>query len=538
MATTLRRIEQISEPVLQLTRAMTDFEKKREDAMKVERIPHGLITPKREEMWYAFKAGGWLAICQWMDEYGRRQSRSGDTAYKYFDDDLQRTNQLLPFILSEIYHTVIEALILGTLPQLELKDVDAWSTTKNMRTEVGIYINCFGYTGYTDRPNDQRSSPGLYAEDERGKGFSVDDYESLRKITKQYIDRNDVAYRIDSNPGPKKTVQLGDPKRFAHNASQIDRINEWRSFIKKNIIDSPPYTDKSKKLDLCPNYVGYGKWAGLRVLEHLENLSTSALWGLMNGLLRDYHKEKWKAYQNFLLPICGREYANLAEASSSILAGSYHDEGGLNPTRAGATPSMTKPADIQAYEESCGRNIEHLLKTGGRSSNPPGGSLLVRSAKREVERVTRVLEDYVDNLRDPIMDLMEQTQRDAEDLEDQWEDLQIIEENLSTLLMKDRLSQLIDAFENGTEIESNEPEEKNDLLKKYVANKQDPQKKESLELKAETKKNADALLEKWTDLQKTEEYLRRLLLRDRLAELMGKFKAGKDGGEIQVPRTP
>jgi hypothetical protein len=453
MAPTLSDIKKMSEKMSALNAEMEAFKEQLAEAMKVEDVPKVFFTKKRRTMWRAFKAGGWLAVSQWMEGYGLREFVS-DNAYKYFDEDARRTDKLLPFILSTIYHKVMEAVILGTVPQLE-NDTDA-RTTIIPRTDVGIYSNCFYYTGHVERADPQRSSPAPQMEHEVEKGFSVDDYQLICDTMREYMNDPRVAAIIDNNPGPAKNV-TSTGKRFAKNPSQIGHLNDWRSSVRRLIIDNPPYpTNRAKKLESCPQYQGYGKQAAHRVLQHKENASTSVIWGLVNGVLRNYFHGKWKESQNQLNYICGREYADLAEAGCSVLGSSYHDEGGLNPTRAGGTPSMTTAADIRDYELRCGRNIDHLLENNGNQA--------VRSARRQAK-------------------------------------------------------------------------EKNDLLKKYLTNKQDPQKMESLELKADTKKNADALLKEWTNLQKTEEYLRGLLLRDRLAELMKEFKAGGES-EIQVPRTP
>lgn len=99
-----------------------------------------------------------------------------DDVYKVFDVDPERTKQLLPFLLSTMDDKVLEAVILGTMGQLYCTDREAMRTV-GVRTDAGIYFNSFYSTG---------SVPSSLSD--RGKGFSVKEYEGLIKVMAERMD--------------------------------------------------------------------------------------------------------------------------------------------------------------------------------------------------------------------------------------------------------------------------------------------------------------------------------------------------------------
>lgn len=125
----------------------------------------------------------------------------------------------------------------------------------------------------------------------------------------------------------------------------------------------------------------------------------------------------------------------------NVLAPSYHDEGGSNGKRAGATG--LKQAQVTDHDEECGRNIDFLFIAGKSDETPSDRCNVFPSAMREADKTIDNLESYVKNQTTaPIMALRSKVENESKELAERWEELKNIERIVKLRSMTKRLGEL------------------------------------------------------------------------------------------------
>ena len=356
-----------------------DFEPKGD--LKEYHPNNGLFTLHRQKMWHAFQYAGANGLAQYIYRYGK-DCAFNDSAFQHFIEDERAEQRVLPFLISTMHPDVVESLIVGDLSYRYENEAPFRSTvdrTTKMKTTPGIYLSQFyNIDGSVSNAATQTSKSSSSA-NSIGRGFSAFHLDILVGRVQKYLKDMGYARMIDQKIRSTHSGDVMDyqtdtsARRYCQNQHQREVIGEWMATVDEKILNKA-YKHQGTRLWNKQTIwgivsIGYGGNCKLQSQSHLENKGTSALFGLINAIVQE--DQLFRAYrlrQVKLMYVCHPDHENLCEALCSVLASSFHDEGGLNGNKAGAvgtklmvkSPGRGMTADATGYQD----NILHLLNGG------------------------------------------------------------------------------------------------------------------------------------------------------------------------------
>ncbi|KAG6999580.1 hypothetical protein G7Y79_00034g070030 [Physcia stellaris] len=298
--------------------------------------------PKIVEEWETiFEVHGRRGLQKAFYDFGRRERAelhkkdpeergNAKTSWDHLlKDENQGTNHVL-HLLHSLPSFIITALLRGDLPHQMYTDFRVRQYVQDyMQPEEapGIYVNI------------------LHSRD--GHWLSGNDMERLLDIMNKYVtveadgnprqDQVDIDQRLSPwNPwNPPKQ----DKMRWLQGKRAPVIIKKWIQQAEKAYCTNT--TDPDEPFISCPTEVGWAVSTRGRCKQHMNNSSTTYLFGLLNAILR-MHKPAGFAFpqptQILLFPVWERTemLGRVAEIVGSLLCHSYYYHGGLNGYYAGS----------------------------------------------------------------------------------------------------------------------------------------------------------------------------------------------------------
>ena len=270
------------------------------------------------------------------------------------DNDTCYTFQLL----MQLPDCIIKSLIRNTLAYDYAKDKDVREfVNRHMKTHnpyAGIYVNI-----PTRAP-----PPGSLAFSGTTGGsefLSSDEVERLIERVERYVANKPADHaentKVDYSFKAPKTVPEPSKRRFSpENPRWQEWLNELRGIYCRNV----PTTERSTPFRRCPMEVGWSQNIPKRLKDHIENSSTTAIFGVVNAMTRQPTTQDGfgfpEPWQLALFAVWKRDaqLARVAEVVGSILCSSYWCYGGLNMTEAGYSTITDRTPDFEdiLWEES------------------------------------------------------------------------------------------------------------------------------------------------------------------------------------------
>ena len=261
-------------------------------------------------------------------------------------------------LLMQLPDCIIQSLIQNTLAFDYANNPEVKGfVIRHMKTSVpyaGIYVNI------PTRSLGPGSLP-LSGVPMRGEFLSSDEAERLIQRVERYIANKPANYaentKVDNHFKTPKTAPDPSERKFnPTNPRWQEWLNEFRSIYCRNV----PTTERSTLFKRCPMEVGWSQNVPKRLKDHVENGSTTAIFGVVNAMTRQPTTQGGfgfpEVWQLALFPVWKRDskLARVAEVVGSILCSSYWCHGGLNITEAGySTITNTTPEfDDILWEQS------------------------------------------------------------------------------------------------------------------------------------------------------------------------------------------
>lgn len=273
------------------------------------------------------------------------------------DEDVDKTGYTLQLLL-QLPDCIIKSLIQNTLPLDYANNSDVRSfVIRHMGTNkpyAGIYVNI-----PTRAP--RRGSLPLSGVHGTGEFLSSDEAERLIQRVERYIANKSADYvenyKVDNCfKTPKTASDISERKFNPTNARWQEWLQEFRSIYCRNV----PVSERSTHFRRCPMEVGWSQNMYKRLKDHVENGSTTAIFGVVNAMTRQPTTQGGfgfpEVWQLALFSVWKRDpkLARVAEVVGSMLCSSYWCYGGLNISEAGySTITTTTPEfDDPLWDES------------------------------------------------------------------------------------------------------------------------------------------------------------------------------------------
>ena len=296
------------------------------------------------EMLNAFRGLGRLGLSKVI--YREARDRANEHfSWRLLADDEEKEKyvyQLLHLLPNQIITSLIRntlAFDARTNPEVK-KFVEGEMTPREMSPMAGIYINIA-----------RRSNLVLphQVDAHAGKWMTPTQVKSLIDKVKVYVANKSDPQSVAANMSIDNAVGRFSPsypteRRFPFESSTYrSRVLEWI-----NTIESQYWTNiNATYLDLpfrrCPMDVGWAQDINVRLKAHVNNSSTTPLFGLVNAISRLSIKDGGAAFpkpmQLILFPIWKNDddLKKIAETLGSVLCSSYWIYGGLNYACAGGS---------------------------------------------------------------------------------------------------------------------------------------------------------------------------------------------------------
>ena len=273
-------------------------------------------------------------------------------------------------LLMQLPGCIIKSLIQNTLAYDYTKDKDVREfVNRHMKVHTpyaGIYVNI-----PTRAP-----PPGSLAFSGmtwQGDFLSCEEVERLIERIERYIANKPADHaenaRVDYYfRSLKSVIEPGKRKFSPGNPRWQEWLHELRSIYCRNV----PTSERSTNFRRCPMEVGWSQNIPKRLKDHIENTSTTAIFGVVNAMTRQPTTQEGfgfpEPWQLALFPVWKRDpkLARVAEVVGSILCSSYWCYGGLNMTEAGYSniTDRTPNFDDTLWEESIREAMKRIDEYG------------------------------------------------------------------------------------------------------------------------------------------------------------------------------
>ena len=320
-------------------------------------------TQHQRRMMDAFTAHRrWGLRCEILEEARRRWTSIGkgskNSSWYAIIEDEEVDNTYYTFnLLMQLPDCIIKSLIQNTL---------AFDYANNPEVKGFVNRHMGTYTPYAGiYVNIPTRSPGpgslpLSGVPGKGEFLSSDEAERLIQRVERYIANRPADHAENSKVDYHfKTPRVVSERRFCSenpNPKWQEWLQEFRSIYCRNV----PASERSTYFQRCPMEVGWSQNVRRRLKDHIENGSTTAIFGVVNAMTRQPTTQGGfgfpEVWQLALFPVWKRDpkLARVAEVVGSILCSSYWCYGGLNISEAGySTITTTTPEfDDILWEES------------------------------------------------------------------------------------------------------------------------------------------------------------------------------------------
>ena len=316
----------------------------------------------------------WGLRCEILEEARRKWTSTGKGSknsswYAIIEDEEVDKTCYTSKLLMQLPDCIIKSLIQNTLAFDYANNPEVKSFVirhmKNSVPHAGIYVNI------PTRSPGPGSLP-LSGVPGRGEFLSSDEAERLIQRVERYIANKPADHAENSKVDYHfKTPRVTPERRFCSenpNQKWQEWLQEFRSIYCRNVPASERYTHFQR----CPMEVGWSQNVRRRLKDHVENGSTTAIFGVVNAMTRQPTTQGGfgfpEVWQLALFPVWKRDpkLARVAEVVGSILCSSYWCYGGLNINEAGySTITTTTPEfDDILWEESI-REARKRFTTSG-----------------------------------------------------------------------------------------------------------------------------------------------------------------------------
>ena len=291
----------------------------------------------------AFRGLGRLGLAKFI--YQAARDRYNDhSSWELLADDEGKEKfvyQLLHSLPNEVLTSLIKntlALDARTNPEVK-RFVQDEMMPRRMRPMAGIYINIA-----------RRSIPVIPGHQDlhAGKWLTANQVKSLIAKVTCYVDNYSDKQSMETNSGIDNAVSPFNSsypeRRFPLNSSDSrDKVRKWVNLIESQYVTNINPNDEDLPFQRCPMEVGWAQDINTRLKQHVNNSSTTPLFGLVNAISRLSIKDGGAAFpqplQLILFPIWKNDddLKKIAEILGSVLCSSYSIYGGLNYAWAGGS---------------------------------------------------------------------------------------------------------------------------------------------------------------------------------------------------------
>ena len=295
----------------------------------------------------AFRGLGRLGLAKFIYQAARDRSKD-HWSWKLLAGDEGKEKfvyQLLHSLPNEVINSLIRntlALDIQTDPAVK-KFVDDEMMPRQMRSMAGIYINIA-----------RRSLPVVPGQKDPhvGKWMTANQVKSLIAKVKCYRNNNtdkqsvETNREIDNACGSFNSSYLTDRRFPLTSADSRDKVRDWLDLIESQYVTGIDPNNEDVPFQRCPMEVGWAQDINTRLKQHINNTSTTPLFGLVNAISRLSVKDGGAAFpkplQLILFPIWknNEDLKRIAEILGSVLCSSYWIYGGLNYAWAGGSVNV------------------------------------------------------------------------------------------------------------------------------------------------------------------------------------------------------
>lgn len=312
-------------------------------------------TELQQHMLDSFRAFGRWGLVLAIYREALQPKNSSNASWKYLTDDVEGGNQYMYRLSMLLSDSVIESLIKNTLPYDYFRDQKVKDFVNgNMSIESapcpGIYLNIV--TRAARQVGLKTVTPGNPSL--RGEWLTSSEVEEMLVRVGGYLDNNqadvrenaDIENWLKAAPGIAKVHE--ERKWAGKTATHIQPWKEWRQAIRRQYRTNIAPGDVDSRFIRCPCEVGWSENIPRRCLDHVNNASTTPIFGVVNSITRQSRTHGGfdfpKPWQLTLFPVWEREQklAQVAEAFGTVLCSSYWQWGGMNIHEAGFSTITTK----------------------------------------------------------------------------------------------------------------------------------------------------------------------------------------------------
>ena len=324
----------------------------------------------------AFHSFGRHGLCKFI--YQAARDRASHYTWKLLADDEEK-EKFVYQLLHQLPDQVIKSLIRNTLafdartiPEVK-KFVNSEMTTMEVATMAGIYVN-IARRGNLFLPNqvDQHAC----------KWMTATEVKSLIDKVKCYVANKSDAQSLATNSSIDNAVSRFNSsypteRRFqVDSGTSRDKVLEWVKIIESQYLTNINPNDLDIPFQRCPMEVGWAQDINTRLRAHVNNASTTPLFGLVNAISRLSVKDGGAAFpkplQLILFTVWNNDHdlKRIAEILGSVLCSSYWIYGGLNYAWAGGSVHV---ASYEPFGDNWIQSASHLhervKKEGGLDLN-------------------------------------------------------------------------------------------------------------------------------------------------------------------------
>ena len=325
----------------------------------------------------AFHSFGRHGLCKFIYQAARDRARD-HSSWKLLADDEEK-EKFVYQLLHQLPDQVIKSLIRNTLALdaktiTEVKKfVDSEMMPREMATMAGIYVNIARRSNLV-LPNQ--------VDQHAGKWMTATEVKSLIDKVKCYVANKSDALSLATNSSIDNAVgrfnsSYPTERRFQLDSSTSrDKVLEWVKIIESQYWTNINPNDLNLPFQRCPMEVGWAQDINSRLKAHVNNSSTTPLFGLVNAISRLSVKDGGAAFpkpmQLILFTVWNNDHdlKRIAEILGSVLCSSYWIYGGLNYAWAGGSVNVANYTPTgDNWIQSAGHLQERVKKEGGLDLN-------------------------------------------------------------------------------------------------------------------------------------------------------------------------
>ena len=267
--------------------------------------------------------------------------------------------------LAGMHHLMLQALIDGTIGRKaatdsEFKGVLHWYHTLDVRPCTYINVPCrseFDGAVFSSQAARDASKPSSWA----GCGPSPQQLEEVCVTMQRYVrHRTDATSVEEAGEIDKQYTAVNDKdrpvivsasrfkRRYLVSPEAIEKIQVWIDTVERTVIgparQSMTAQQFQEPLPWSFQEVGFEVKGMVRAIDHIIHGGTNYLFGLYTSVLRYKFGRMFETKQWSLNLVARPEEADIAELLGSLIGGTYHTGGGLNPHLAGGANMSGKNA--------------------------------------------------------------------------------------------------------------------------------------------------------------------------------------------------